>query len=401
MNRRFAAILLLAPLLLAACSPRELRQAMQTARQARAEIVSAYAGPALRPLLAGLLQQEVAAKRSQDAAALEAILDPQADPAWLERQRAVAEPALSDVAITRLWTNGLRATAAVIETSRETSVGTSVGTSEDQLATQFYTIRTFRQVAPGEWLLTSPAPADWGRRRAIEVDGAQIVYREFDDPYVRAVAPRLAVVLPQVVADFGLPLTVTQGLRFNIAPGFVLAAAGMTATTTATATVSSASVLNVPSPLSPGFPLAQAQSPDEFLLGFLTDVAGHGLLHQSFGATAADPARMALAHTAVQWEAEQATGRDYTADLLAHTTDAATPLSTLLDPTLADATGTLPNERDLFIRFVADHYGRSTVARFVSAVFSSDDAEALSRAAFNRSLADVERDWQAWLAQRR
>ena len=116
--------------------------------------------------------------------------------------------------------------------------------------------------------------------------------------------------------------------------------------------------IRVASPLSPGFLIGSAQAPEEYLLAELVDGLGHMLLTETFGANVQEPARLALAHTAVQWEVEQALQRDTTAQSAAQVGTETTPLEDLLDPTRFIATGSAPSERDLFLRFVVATYGR-------------------------------------------
>lgn len=158
-------------------------------------------------------------------------------------------------------------------------------------------------------------------------------------------------------------------------------------------------LIRVPSPLAPGFAIGNAQSPEEYLLGFLADTLGLELIKERFGEKAAEPARLALAHTAMQWAVEQALGRDFTSRYLAQVKvqGETTPLRGLLNPTLMDATGSRPAERHLFLRFAIASYGRETVAPFLRAVMQTNSAEALVEAAFHEGLSDVEKQWRDWL----
>lgn len=154
----------------------------------------------------------------------------------------------------------------------------------------------------------------------------------------------------------------------------------------------------VASPLAPGFPLGNAQSPEEFLLGSVIDALGHVLVERTYGADAAEPGSLALAHTAIQWEVEQALGRDFTARYLAQVTGKPTPLQTLLDPTAEDRTGSLPAEQHLFLRFAIAAYGREIIAPFLQAVYAAGSAEELVASAPPADLLDVEEQWEEWLA---
>jgi hypothetical protein len=331
---------------------------------------------------------EVAARRAEDWGALQLLLHPQAAAAWRERQQYTLDPALAAVDLVRIEQRGVWALAAAIE---------SAG------GAQVYTTRTFRQNAQGCWQLTSPAVEAWGTSRyRLEGEGFSLFYQPFDEPYVRAVAPRIRQVLPQLVADFGIELP--RGFQFAIEvtpfPG----------KTSAGITPDMARVY-VPSPLAPGFPLSQAQSPEEFLLGYTTDLLGHALLDIAYGAAAAEAPRLALGHPAIQWEVERAVDRSLTAQVAATARLVAqlaaaedwdpTPLQDLLDPTAAAAPGGRQTERDLFFRWAASAYGEGIAAPYLKAVFSTGNASDLAQAAFGEELAGVEADWRAWLQLQR
>jgi hypothetical protein len=224
--------------------------------------------------------------------------------------------------------------------------------------------------------------------KGLHFGSLSITYLPFDEPYVRAAGPRLVLALPQIAADFGAPLTRTGGYSVRIhsfpdSSPFQYTNIGEPI---------------VPSPLSPGFSLGIVQSPEEYLFGYLADTVSHELLKDEFGERAQAPARLALAHAAVQWEVEQATGHDHTLRLAA-TVGQRTPLSTLLDPLRDPGSGVASNqgERDLFLRFAIATHGRAIIAPYLQAVFHSDSAEELVEAVFGQDLADIEQEWRAWL----
>jgi hypothetical protein len=158
----------------------------------------------------------------------------------------------------------------------------------------------------------------------------------------------------------------------------------------------------VPSPLNPGFPIGRlAQSPEEYLLGDAADRIGDALLKLTYGAQAAEPARLALAHPAVQWEVDQAVAREHTTLLAATLADAPAPLATLLDPTRLPTGDNLQPQRELFFRFAVAEYGREIIAPYLAAVHSSETAAALGSKAFGEPLSTVQTKWHAWLAHQR
>lgn len=331
----------------------------------------------LRDLLQALLDQEVAARNVADWEALRALIHPAAGARWLRQQRNLLDPTLTDIYPTRIETSGEWALAAVIETHQ----------GEESPPTQMYTTRAFRQSGAGDWLLTSPDLAAWGEPQQLRHHSLQIDYYTFDEPYIRAIVPRLPLIAAQIAADFGLPAPADDLLRVQVTPFPANAISDHGALT-----------ITVPSPLSPGFPLGNAQSPEEFLLGYLSDVYGHALLTKAYGEKAAEAGRLALAHTAIQWEVEQAVGRDATARLAAQMAGEPLPLAELLDPAKADATGNRPAEQHLFLRFAVDTYGRAILAPYLHAVFESANADEIAASAFDAELEVLEAQWQKWLA---
>jgi hypothetical protein len=342
----------------------------------------------LRAALEEVTAHEVAARRAEDWGALQTLLHPQAAAAWRERQQYTLDPGLGAVDLVRIEQRGEWALAAAIETAA---------------GSQVYTTRTFRQNAQGCWQLTSPRAEAWGASRLrLEGEGFSLFYHPFDEPYVRAVAPRLRQVLPQMVANFGIVLP--RGFQFAIE------VTPFQSYTKAEITPDMATVY-VPSPLVPGFSLSQAQSPEEFLLGYTTDLLGPALLDIAYGAAAAEAPRLALGHPAIQWEAERAVDRSPTAQaaatarLVAQLGAAedrrATPLKDLLDPTAADAAGGRQAELDLFFRWAVSAYGEKIAAPYLKAVFSTGSAPDLVQAAFGEDLASVEAAWRAWLQLQR
>ncbi|MFN8470068.1 MAG: hypothetical protein U0X20_31225 [Caldilineaceae bacterium] len=333
----------------------------------------------LRAALETVVANELLARQTGNWRALASLMHPEASNRWREQQRYLLDPTLRAIDLTRIESaNGL-ALAATIETYQEGQAPPS----------QIYTTRTFRQAPTGCWVLMSPDSSAWGVLRVLELDGIQVSFATFDEPYVRAVAPRLNVLLPKVARDFGVLLDANRELVVRVTPPFEAAAdlswAGVPWT------------MRVASPLSPGFPIGSAQAPEEYLLAELVDGLGHMLLEATFGEKAQEPARLALAHTAVQWEVEQALQRDTTPQLAAQVGTVITPLDELLDPTRFVATGSAPAERDLFLRFVVTTYGRERIAPYLRAVFSAVNAGELVTGAFNEKLEAVELKWHVWL----
>jgi hypothetical protein len=135
-------------------------------------------------------------------------------------------------------------------------------------------------------------------------------------------------------------------------------------------------------------------------LGYVIDSLGHALLARAYGDQAQEMARLALAHPAIQWEVQQAVGRDLGRDIVRQVGVQRTPLATLLDPTSFSAEGSQSLERDLFLRFAIARYGPERIAPYLQAVFASGSAEELVQAAFGEPLSDVEPAWHIWLNQR-
>jgi hypothetical protein len=302
----------------------------------------------------------------------------QADAALRAQLEAIVEP---NVYITRIERRGAWALAAVVETQP----------SEEAAPPQFYTVRTFRRSEAGEWEQFPTELAAWGEQRTLAVDGLKIEYRAFDEPYVRAIAPRIELILPKMAADFGLDLPDGEVYTLRVTP---IADAGEPQFSDDSLS------LAVPSPLSPGFPLGIAQSPEEFLLGYTTDALGHTLLNRAFGAGAKEPSRLSLAHSAVQWAVHEALGRDFPRHYVLQIGDTPTPLASLLDPTNFNVDGSRTAERDLFLRFAIATYGREIVPPYLRAIFASNSAEDLVRRAFDQDIAEIEGQWHQWLEHR-
>jgi hypothetical protein len=216
----------------------------------------------------------------------------------------------------------------------------------------------------------------------------KITFLAFDEPYVRAAGPRAALLLPQMADDFGVNYTGnrTYFVRLNSFP----ASDDWFGSGSSRESV-------IPSPLAPGFFIGSAQSPEEYLLAYLTDYLGHRLLADEFGERAQEPARLALAHAAVQWEVEQAVGRDSSANLRSQVVETRTPLTVLLDPTKVDAAANMTAERDLFLRFALAQYGRGIITPYLRAVFNAYSAEKLVRQAFQQEPEEIEQQWQEWM----
>jgi hypothetical protein len=302
----------------------------------------------------------------------------QADVTLRTQLEVLVEP---NVYITRIERRGAWALAAVVETPP----------NEEAAPSQYYTARTFRRSDAGEWEQVPADSAAWGEQRTLAVDGLKIEYRTFDEPYVRAIAPRIELFLPKMAADFGLGLPPGEVYTLRVKP---IAEAGEPQFS------DDSSVLTVPSPLSPGFPLGTAQSPEEFLLGYTTDMLAHALLNRAFGAGAKEPSRLALAHSAVQWAVHEAVGRDFPKSYVLQIGETLTPLASLLDPTQFNVDGSRTAERDWFLRFAIAKYGREIVPPYLHAVFASNNAEDLVRQTFDQDIAEVEGQWRQWLEHR-
>ncbi len=378
MRTLFVAIML--TLFLSACNGRLLQHTVNAAvhRHWQAPAVDIRAGT--RAALERAVAREAEARKSGEWPAFQALVHRAAGASWLQQQRNSFASPLDDIAITRIARYGNWALAAVIETSA----------TEDGGATQFYTTRTLRWSPAGDWQLTSPSLPAWGKERTLTAANMRFIYRAFDEPYIRAVAPRIALILPQMAADFGAAVAADEQFQVQVTP---------VATAAQPPFSLDPLLLTVPSPLSPGFSLGSAQSPEEFLLGYLADMLGHALINKTFGEQAQEAGRLALAHTAVQWEAEQAVRRDYTSHYVAKLGATPISLSSLLDPTTDDATGSRRAEQNLFVRFAIATYGRESIAPFLQAVFTTGSADALVRSAFGKDLSAVEQQWQVWLGQ--
>jgi hypothetical protein len=341
----------------------------------------------LRTSLAELVAYEVAARQSNDWASFQTLIHPDADPQWRSRQQDL-ETGLTAVDLVRI-------TEHTAPQSVEWAHAAVVETYENE---QVYTTRTFKQDAFGCWRLMSPSSdAVMGNNGTMTISPSpslHIMFSEFDEPYARAVAPRLQRVLERMVADFAVELPEDFALVLVVTPVPFAAQDELHPPSMAR--------VYVPSPLNPGFPIGRlAQSPEEYLLGYATDLMGHALLQITYGEQAAEPARLALAHPAVQWEVDQAVAREHTALLAANLTDVPAPLDALLDPARPLAGDSLQPQRELFFRFAVAEYGREIIAPYLAAVHSSETAAALSLKAFGEPLSTVQTKWHAWLAHQR
>ncbi len=334
----------------------------------------------VQEVLESLIEQELQARSSGDWEALQALIHPGADPSWREQQQHLLSPSLSGIRLVRLSTDAEWALAAVVETYTAELPGT----------TETYTTRTFRRAGSDGWKLTSPSLEAWGEEQFLTAGHFHFTYRAFDEPYVRAVAPRMEPILQQMAAGFGLAVPEQEFDVYvaSLEPADPHPSAGRL-------------LLAVRSPLYPGFSLEMAPTPEQFLLGYLTDVLGHTLVESAYGESAKEPGRSSLWHTVVQWEAQQAVQRDDTPRLLAwmEGQGVRTPLNSLLNPTATPSTtgGGDQNEAHLFLRFALDTYGRAILAPFLQAVFDTDSAEELVQSVFHQELTMVEQQWRDWL----
>ena len=117
-------------------------------------------------------------------------------------------PTLRAIDLTRIESGNEWALAATIETYQEDQAPPS----------QIYTTRTFRQALTGCWELMSPDRSAWGMLHVLKLNGIQVSFADFDEPYVRAAAPRLEVLLPQVAHDFSVILDENQELVARVTP---------------------------------------------------------------------------------------------------------------------------------------------------------------------------------------
>jgi hypothetical protein len=346
--------------------------------------------PAIQQSIQMILDREVQAKRGTDQATYQALLDPEADPEWLQQQiellQRAAYPNLVAIRAERIVGPDEWALATVI-VEEATSAGPDLPSVQ-----KTYTLRTLRNLGPEGWKLTSPAVAPWGEQHMIRLKQLHLTYYTFDEPYIQAVAPLVEPLLAQMAQDFGLSLAAEEPLTLHLVPaGSLLSFWDQT------------SGDKLPSPLTPGFSLAQAASPEEFLLGSLVDRLGHLLLERGFGMTPAEDGRFRLAHSAVQWEVDQAVGGQMGESLFKGLQEAGerASMSELLDPAqnfIGDSAKAA--QRETLIYFIVEKYGRGSMASFLPAIVAGTDWQGIIRDAFGEAPADFEQQWQAWLDNR-
>ena len=146
----------------------------------------AVAGVRSRKALQQLIAREVELRRTGDAEAYRMLLDPQADPAWRQRQirnlTTLPLPVVgTQLPIIEHW--AFRGPAAMVELwfagpppSRET---------------RFY------RLVEGEWRRTPPVPAFWGERMEADAPGVHFVFRQADAAAVREVVGALTTAYRQ------------------------------------------------------------------------------------------------------------------------------------------------------------------------------------------------------------
>ena len=337
--------------------------------------------PTTQQAIQTVLDQEVQATRDADLSAFRATLDPEADPAWVQKQveriERVASPKPKAMLIERVVMVDEWALAAVILEQVESDE--SNAPSEYQT----YTLRTLRNLGEQGWKLTSPAVAPWGELQTLQLTHLTLTYYPFDAPYVQAIGPVIESRLAQMAQDFGLSLVDNAPLTLHIVPAesqlpFWEQASGD----------------KLPSPLTPGFSSNQAASPEEFLLGSMVDVLGHLLFARDFGITPQQEGRFRLGHTAIQWEVNEAVEKQLYHRLPTETA----PLSALLDPTetfVHDSNKAI--QRDAFLYFIVERYGREVIAPYLQAVFSENDWQGIISSAFGENPVRFEQDWRAWM----
>lgn len=289
-------------------------------------------------------------------------------------------PNLASIEAKRIEIVDERAIVNVVITQRD------IGNNSTPLE-YLYTIRILRNFGNDEWKLTIPNAEVWGDERIFTNDCLQIVYYEFDEPYVETVIPQLEPIYEQITKDFQIDFCEDTRLTLVIAP------LGSRATDTYPMEAI------VPSPSTVGFSLNLADSPEQFLLGIIIDYIGHSLVDHAYSNI--EMGRKQLAHIAVQWEVEDATKRSFRQRRYQHfiETQKQLSLAMLLDPSLDASSGISSMQRNLVGDFIAETYGRSAFASFLKAVSVSNNPNELARAAFGESIDVVEIAWQQWLEQ--
>jgi len=275
---------------------------------------------------------------AKDQAALQQLLDPDADLAWTKRFQSVSDDLIA-IELKRIMVTNQWVLAAVITTEQFPG--------QDDLH-QAYTYRTLhnRGACP------------------------KFTYYTFDVPYVLLVAQKIEDAYRQMGADFALPVCQEgKSLTLHVVPADKILPFWEETTG-----------YKINSPLTVGFPLDLSETPEEFLLGFTVDYLGHILFEKHYDEYDDEMSRRQLAHLAIQWEVEDATGRSHRQHMLTRfdKIEEPMPLLRLLDPTEEITRDSGPLQRDLLSYFIAETYGRSAWGPFVQAVFKTDSAYALA-----------------------
>lgn len=346
--------------------------------------------PTTEPLIFNTIQEvldkETQARQSSNPTVLQALFDPSADSAWLEKQYRLSYPGIMSIEAKRIEMVDDLALAAVVITQ--------VGPTQTNPASKrIYTYRTLHRLGTRDWKLTSPAPAPWGQQETVELSCLRLTYYTFDTPYVQAIVQKHNSVFSQMAEDFHIPLCNEEPLILHIVPTssppnelpFWKQTAGN----------------KIVSPLAQEFSLELAGTPSQFLLGLLTDSVGHMLLQRAYGERTTEVSRIQLSHPIVQWEVEEATEYSARSRLLEQLSQSQEqlPLSVLLDPTREITPGKQPSMRELFAYFLVDTYGRTAIAPFLKAVFTANSAEELTAIAFEKPLLEVDEQWRQWLSR--
>jgi len=344
-----------------------------------------------RQAIQAILDREVRARQEADQAAFQALLDLEADTVWQEKQieqvqqgRLNLQAIVADrIVVVDQW--------ALVTVIREEAPLNGPNTSAEQ---KTYTLRTLRHLDDQGWKLTAPTPTPWGEQQVLSLSHLHLSYYSFDEPYVQAIAPRVESFLAQMAQDFGISLADTPPLTVEIVPA-----------DSSLLFWDQASGNKLPSPVTPGFSLTQAERPEQFLLGTLADFLGHLLFERAFSVAIEDEGRLRLAHIAINWEVNEVTGgqadghasRKLLRDL--HPSAEIASLSELLDPSKTFANDNAKAiQREALIYFFIERYGREVIRPFIQAIVAENDWQGIIRVAFGQDPADVEQAWQTWMA---
>jgi hypothetical protein len=322
-----------------------------------------------------LLDQEAKAQRDHNSEAYKTLLDPQANSEWeeigLDRIETVVSPLPEAILVQRAVMREDVAMALVLIESGE----------------PMYAIRYFRNTGSEGWKLTSPVAETWGERRKMQLENLKLYYYAFDEPYVSAVAARVARYLEAVAQDFGVSLENQLSLEVSLVP-----AEGPRSFWD--------EEIGDRMPLEHSFLLQQAETVENYLAWGLYDKLARLLIGRSVSETTMEERWSNLAEALVLWEVAQARGEPSREEIIGYVQISTAPdLSFLLDTgpyDPHDASERIQAQVAL-ITFITETYGREILPGFLQAIFSQQSWQDIIQASLGVDPTDFQQRWEAWV----